>query len=244
MSQWFTIARLLPATLGLNGSAANAEIVQASLRALGHEVSLVDVHSPADVVTAVDLVCIGSGSGSSFRPAATELIGLLRPLTQWRSSGAWFFAVGQGWDLLGQHAVMSEGETIPGAGILPSWADLRGERYTGEVMGVDYRGRPCAGYINQVGQSTLEEGVDALVSISAHAGDYPATDGLVAERAMATRFGGPALALNPQWCADIVQGLLGARGIDYRPSDFHRRVDDAAARARAGIQGRLSPSRR
>jgi CobQ-like glutamine amidotransferase family enzyme len=242
MSQWFTIARVLPRTLGLNGSAANAEIVAGSLKALGHEVAVIDVHSVADVVTAVDLVCVGSGSGSSLRPSATEFIGLLRPLTQWASSGAWFFAVGQGWDLLGQHAVVSESETIPGAGILPSWADLRGGRFAGEVMGEDYRGRPCAGYVNQVGRSTLAEGVDALVSVSAAAGDFPATDGLVADRAMATRFGGPALALNPHWCVDIVTGLLAARGIDYRPTDFHERIEAAASRARAKIQERLASS--
>lgn len=244
MSQWFSIARVLPRTLGLNGSAANAEIVAASLRALGHEVSVVDVNSPADVVTAVDLVCIGSGSGSSLRPAATELIGLLRPLTQWHSSGAWFFAVGQGWDLLGQHAIVSGNKTIPGAGLLPSWADLSGDRFAGEVMGVDYRGRECAGYVNQVGRSTLDEGVEPLTRISASAGDFPATDGLVTERAMATRFGGPALALNPHWSADIVTGLLASRGLAYEPTEFHQRVEAAAAQARAKIQERLAPSSR
>ena len=244
MSQWFTIARVLPRTLGLNGSAANAEIVAASLRALGHDVSVVDVNSPADVVTAVDLVCIGSGSGSSFRPAATELIGLLRPLTQWHASGAWFFAVGQGWDLLGQHAVVSGSETIPGAGLLPSWADLRGDRFAGEVMGVDYRGRSCAGYVNQVGRSILEDGIEPLATISASAGEFPATDGLVTERAMATRFGGPALALNPQWCADIVSGLVASRGLAYESTDFHGRVEAAATQARAKIQERLAPSPR
>lgn len=242
MTEWFTIARVLPRTLGLNGSAANAEVVQASLRALGHEVSMVDVHSPSDVVSSVDLVCIGSGSGSSLRPAATALIGLIRPLTQWQSSGAWFFAVGQGWDLLGRHCVMSADETIPGVGILPSWADLSGDRFAGEVAGVDYRGRPSAAYINQVGVSTLDEGVAPLWSIEAAAGEYASSDGLVADRLMATRAGGPALALNPHWCFDIVTGLLASRGLTARPSEFHDRVAAAAANARATIQERLGSS--
>jgi CobQ-like glutamine amidotransferase family enzyme len=240
VNSWFTIARVLPGPLGLNGSAANAEIIATALKHQGHNVSLVDIASPADVISAVDVVCVGSGSGSQIRPAATELIGLVRALTLWQQQGAWFFAVGTGWDLLGRHLVLADGGELPGAGIFPSSADHSSGRFSGEVAGVDYRARPSAGYINQVGRSTLEEGVSPLMTVTSAAGDYPAAEGLVGPNMMATRLGGPALALNPHWLDDIVEGLLRTRGARYQPDDFQHRVVRAADQARAKIEARLA----
>jgi CobQ-like glutamine amidotransferase family enzyme len=243
MSSWFTIARLLPSSLGLNGSAANAEIVATSLRHVGHTVTIVDVESPADVVSAVDLVCVGSGSGSQLRPAATQLLGLVRSLQEWQRQGAWFFAVGTGWDLLGSHVTLEAGEVLPGVGIFPSSADHTTTRFAGEVSGVDYKGRLSAGYINQVGASSLDPDSEALMSIANASADYQKADGVIAPGLMATRVGGPALALNPHWSDDIVTALLATRGETFQPTDFHDRVSAAAAKARAHIEDRLSSSR-
>lgn len=240
MSSWFTIARVLPGMLGLNGSAANAQIIATALEQQGHNVSIVDITSPAEVISTVDVVCVGSGSGSQVRPAATELIALVRALTLWQQQGAWFFAVGTGWDLLGRHLVLADGGELPGAGIFPSSADHTSGRFAGEVAGMDYRARPSAGYINQVGRSTLEEGVNPLMTVTSAAGDYPAAEGLVGPNMMATRLGGPALALNPHWLDDIVQGLLSSRGASYQPHDFQDRVVHAADQARAKIEARLA----
>lgn len=239
MTSWFTIVRILPEMLGVNGSSANAEIVRAALVAMGHEVSLVDVHGPHDVVQTADLVCVGSGSGSSVAPAASAIIGLLPALSSWREQGASFCAVGTGWDLLGTHITSASGETIPGAGIFPSTADHRPGRFAGEVCGTDYRGREVAGYINQVGTSTLDDGVAALWTIESAAGEYPAAEGLRSGTLLGTRLGGPALALNPHWCDDIILDMLGARGLEPQETDFHSRVAAAAGFARELIIKRL-----
>lgn len=240
MSSSFTIVRLLPGLLGLNGSAANAEIVARSLRELGHTVRIIDVENPSEVDTTVDLVCVGSGSGSQLRPAATQLLALASNLQEWKRKGAWFCAVGSGWDLLGHHVTLAEGETIPGAGIFPSSADLTTARFFGEVCGVDHRGRPSAGYINQVGTATLDEGVEPLLHIQRGAQGRSRTDGLIAPGLMATRLGGPALALNPHWTDGIVSALLASRKQSFEPQDFHRRVASAATHARGKIEQRLA----
>jgi CobQ-like glutamine amidotransferase family enzyme len=240
MSSWFTIARVLPSHFSLNGSAANAEIVAVALQRLGHHVALLDVNTPSDVVSTVDLACIGSGSGSSIRPAAIELIGLASALNQWKSNGAWYFGVGTGWDLLGETLTLSDGTKMPGAGIFPSVADHRVPRFSGEIAGVDYQGRPSAGYVNQVGQTELSDGVSHLLSVNKAAGDYPAEEGLVGPLMMATRLGGPALALNPHWLDDIVAGILLARGLEYTPGAFRTRVNHAAQQARHAIETRLA----
>lgn len=243
MTSSFTIVRLLPTMLGVNGSAGNAEIVGASLRAMGHDVSIIDVVGPEQVTKSVDLVCVGSGSGSSVSPAATALIGLIPALASWRDSGASFFSVGTGWDLLGRQLTNAAGDVIPGAGIYPSTADHRSGRFTGEVSGADYQGRDVAGYINQVGSSVLDEGVESLWTVSAGGGDTAPAEGLRAGVLRATRLGGPALALNPHWCEDIVAEMLSARGLAPVATEFHSRVAEAASQARAHITRRLGVSR-
>ena len=239
MSSWFTIARLLPDTLGVNGSSQNALILEKTLTQMGHQVSMVDINDPADVVSTVDIVCVGSGSGSSVKPAATQLLGLVRTLTEWRNSGAYFFAVGVGWDILGSHLVLSKDETLPGAGIFPSHATHETPRFAGEVSGVDYQGRRSAGYVNQVGHSILDSGVTPLMDITHSAKPWEKHDGLVASGLMATRLGGPALSLNPHWALDIAQAVVSTRGQAASPTEFHDRVEKLAVSARALIDQRL-----
>ena len=240
MSSWFTIARVLPTHLGINGSGANAEIVAVALRRLGHHVALLDVDSPSDLVSTVDLVCIGSGSGSTLRPAATDMMSLLGALSQWKDEGAWFFGVGTGWDLLGQTLTLPDGTEMQGAGVFPSVADHRAGRFSGEIAGTDYRGRPSAGYVNQVGTTELSGGVEPLMKVRSSSSDYPAVEGLVGPSMMATKLGGPALALNPHWLEDIVRGLLHTRGLSYHPHYFQSQVKHAAEQARIAIEARLA----
>lgn len=241
MSSLFTVVRLLPDILGANGSSRNAEIVATTLAEMGHEVSVMDVNEPGDVVSAVDIVCVGSGFGSSVKPAATQLIGVVRALKQWREQGSYFFAVGTGWDLLGSHLVLSDGETLPGAGIFPSHADHTTPRFAGDVSGDDYRGRPTAGYVNQVGSNELGPGVSPLVTIRHSSAPWAHSDGLVGPGLMATKLGGPALALNPHLALDIAQSVLASRGQKAQPGEFHDRVDALARAARALIDERLRP---
>jgi len=239
MSTPFTIVRLLPQILGLNGSLASGEIVAVSLRHLGHDVHIVDVRTPGDVPSTVDLVCVGSGSTSSISPAATALIALMPSLHAWKKQGASWIAHGVGWDLLGVDLITAQGDHLPGVGIFPSQADHRFPRFSGEVSGLDYRGRPSAGYLNAVGQSQLDESAQALLQLEHPLGVEPISEGLRADNLLATRVGGPALALNPHWAADIVEELLAKRGLEPEFGPFHDRVEALATQARAKIVTRL-----
>ena len=243
MTQWFTIARVLPERLGLNGSSASAEILAKSLREMGHEVSIVDVHGPADAPGSVDIVTVGSGSSSQVSPAATELIGLVRVFAQWKNSGAQWVAIGMGWDLLGESLITADGESVPGAGVFPSRADYRPGRFSSEVHGLDSQGRESAGYINHLGHSELLEGATPLMTLENPPEGLPVEEGLTAPHLFATRVGGPALALNPHWAMDIVSETLASRGLTPEPGEFHQRVEAAASKARSLIIERLRSRR-
>ena len=235
------IARLVPDLLGLNGSSANAEILAEYLRHAGQSVDVVTVSSPETAPGLVDVVCVGTGSASSLSPAATAIIPLARVLGKWREAGAWMCAIGTGWDLLGQSVITPAGETLPGAGIFASRADHRRARFSGEVVGEDYQGRSSAGFVNQVGEVVLESGAQPLVNVEAP-GEYPGSEGLIGERLLATRFGGPALALNPHWANDIAHSVVEHAGGVFQRTAFHDRVDAHAARARDLINSRLRAS--
>jgi CobQ-like glutamine amidotransferase family enzyme len=243
MTQWFTIARVLPQRLGLNGSSASAEIVAMTLRQMGHEASIVDIHDPTDAPSTVDLVTVGSGSTSQIGPAATELIGLVRLFQNWKQSGAHWVAIGMGWDLLGEALMTADGDAVPGAGVFPSRADYRTGRFSGEVRGVDYLGRESAGYINQVGTTELSDGQTPLWTLDSAPEGWPVTEGIRSQHLFATRLGGPALALNPHWAIDIATNVLSSRGLVPELGDFHRRVEAAAAKARQRIITRLTTRR-
>lgn len=243
MTQWFTIARVLPRRLGLNGSSASAEILAMTLRQMGHEVSIVDIHGPADAPSTVDIVTVGSGSTSHIGPAATELIGLVRLFQNWKQSGAHWVAIGMGWDLLGEALITANGDSVPGAGVFSSRADYRTPRFSGEVRGRDYLGRESAGYINQVGTTELLDGQTPLLTLEGAPEGWSVSEGMRGEHFFATRLGGPALALNPHWVMDIASDVLGSRGLVPELGNFHQRVEEAAAEARHRIITRLTSSR-
>jgi CobQ-like glutamine amidotransferase family enzyme len=234
-----TIARLLPDMLGLNGSTGNSLVLQQLMDRMGLVVSVVDVNGPEDAVPDVDIVCVGSGSGSSVTPAAGKLLSLVTLLNQWQQNGAYFFAVGVGWDLLGKHIVLPNGETLPGVGIFPSVADHRIGRFSGEVYGPDYRGRQTAGYVNQVGSHTLEGDVQPLLTVERSTHSWQVTDGLVGRNMMATKLGGPLLSLNPHVALDIIESVAVRRSLETPRSEFLERVESLSSEARRLIVDKL-----
>jgi CobQ-like glutamine amidotransferase family enzyme len=245
MTTSLVVARLLPDLLGINGSAGNADIFVATLTRMGHHVVIVDVNQVGDCPHPPDVVVVGSGSTSALHPALTALIPLASVLNAWAEAGVPFVAVGMGWDVLGQDIVDAQGTTIPGVGVFATSADYRPGRFSGEVAGSDYRGRPLAGYINQVGTSTRHRG-EPLATITQSAKPIDREEGVVDGHLLGTKLGGPVMSLNPSLRDDVLDIILTRSNQDLvadctHPgfTEFHTRVDSLAARAKAGIVQRL-----
>jgi CobQ-like glutamine amidotransferase family enzyme len=245
MTTPIVIARLLPELLSINGSSANAEILAATLDRMGHPVRRVDVTSQTDAAVTPDIVCVGSGSTSALQPALTALVPLTAALRGWVEGGAAFFAVGMGWDLLGRDMTVADSRVLPGIGLYPSSSDYRTGRFAGEVGGTDYRGREIAGYINQVGTSTLHDG-EPLMTITHCKNPIDSREGIVRGKLFGTKLGGPALSVNPDVRDDVLDTVLATRGLGQVADcstpdfiDFHARVDEVATKAREKILSRL-----
>jgi CobQ-like glutamine amidotransferase family enzyme len=239
------IARVLPDLLSINGSLGNADILAATLTRMGHAVSVVDISGVSDVAATPDVVCVGSGSTSTLQPALTALVPLATALQDWAKNGAVFCAVGTGWDVLGRDITARDNQVLPGIGIFPSSADHLTGRFAGEVAGVDYRGRDTAGYINQVGTTTLHDG-QSLVTITHQAKPIAPDEGIVHGQLFGTKLGGPVMSVNPHLRDDVIDAILARRGLGsvaecQTPGfkDFHDRVDQLASTAREKIRQRL-----
>jgi len=239
------IARVLPELLSINGSLGNADILAATLARMGHPVTVVDVSSVSDAAVTPDVVCVGSGSTSTLQPALTALVPLATALQGWATNGAVFCAVGTGWDVLGNDITVKDDQVLPGIGIFPSSSDHRTGRFAGEVAGVDYRGRDTAGYINQVGTTTVHDG-EPLMTISHQAKPIAPEEGIVHGPLFGTKLGGPALSLNPHLRDDVIDAIIARLGggtvaecqtPGFR--EFHDRVNQLAATAREKIRQRL-----
>ena len=245
MSNPVVIARLLPELLSINGSSANADILAATLGRMGHAVEVVDVTDVGQAAITPDLVSVGSGSTSALHTALTALIPMAPRLHNWAKAGVSFVAIGMGWDVLGQDITFDTGEVQPGGGLFPSSADYRPGRFAGEVAGKDYLGRDTAGYINQLGVSTLHRG-QPLMSISHQSAPIHHGEGIVEGVLMGTKLGGPLMSLNPHLRDDVVNQVLARRGLSgvgacVTPGfpEFHARTHDLARAAREAIVARL-----
>jgi CobQ-like glutamine amidotransferase family enzyme len=245
MTAPIVIARLLPDLLSINGSSANAEILHATLTRMGHPVVRVDVAGVGDGAMTPDVVCVGSGSTSALTPTLTALLPLASTLQAWAAHGAQWVAVGMGWDVLGQDITLTTGDVLPGVGIFSSSADYRSGRFSGEVSGVDFLDRPTAGYINQVGTSTLHGG-EPLMSITHSASPIPPAEGVIEGPLLGTKMGGPLMSLNPHLRDDVLNRVLAGRGLPPVAQcqlagfqEFHARTETLAQKAREAIAARL-----
>lgn len=244
-----SLLRLLPNLLSLNGSLGNAEVLATRLRWWGMSVDIQDAN-PGDTLPAKrpDIVVLGHGTSSTLAPAAAALAKWSVALRSVVEDGAVVCGFGLGGDLLGESVSDLEGQGHAGLGITDGRADLAGARASTEVAGEDYLGREVAGYLNDatIRQHTSFRPMVRLAS------PVPPTwrgvtgeqgEGIVAERVWATALSGPVLSLNPQIADDIITRILEGAGQGVpEPTDLHRLVDQAAARARQRIRARLGLS--
>ena len=241
-----TLVRILPRLLSLNGSLGNAEVLATRLSWWGFSVDVIDLNEKDSPEVAPDFAVIGHGTSSMVTPVSEALERWKDTFHQWMHSGTQWWGSGLGGDFLGQAVRMSEHDPWrDGVGFTSVTTTLRSERASQEVAGLDRSGREVAGYLNDAAHREAE-GVTPLLSFlpvrndrwsgaTAEGGEGVYQDGL-----SVSAVSGPLLALNPHLADDILRQVLARKGKELpEPTDQHRRVDEAAATARAWIRSRL-----
>jgi CobQ-like glutamine amidotransferase family enzyme len=240
------LLRVLPNLLSLNGSLGNAEVLATRLRWWGFEVQVSDLTEGPAPQTPPDIVVLGHGTSSMVVPAATALEGWRTTFESWSEAGTHWWGAGLGGDLLGRSVrVASTEPAYQGVGLTAVATTLRGVRVSQEVSGVDHQGREVAGYLNDASVregDTLSPLIPFLPVLNDqwHGHTVSAGEGVHADRIWVSAVSGPFLALNPHIADDILRSVMAHRGEQLpEHTDNHRRVDEAAATARAWIRSRL-----
>jgi CobQ-like glutamine amidotransferase family enzyme len=242
-----SFVHLFPYQLGLNGERGNLDCLQERLRWAGIDSEIHQVTSEKELPKSIDAVFIGSGTLSG----ALEALDLMRPfeskLRGLASDGVPFFALGLGWEILGQKITLLDGSEVSGAGVYPSRSVRVDKRASCEAFGFDSVGNLTAGYANHAAEIELLDGAKSLIELTAGFGNSSLTnapevsgEGLIAGNLMAARLNGPLLPLNPH-LADAFLNLVAKRkGIAYEQnSEEAKEVDRYALSARTALKQRL-----
>ena len=241
------IVRVLPELLNLNGSLGNADVLAIRASWFGFEVENTVLRAGDTPGQPPDIVVWGSGTSSVLPRVLDAVSGWQHALTDWHQAGTAFVGIGLGGDVLGD-SVTGSGETQarPGVGLTGVVTTLGGTRLSSECVGVDYRGREVAGFINDHATRTGDQ-LTPLVTV--HHPDIDQcsgatghlADGVVSDHLWVSTMSGPLLAMNPVIADDVLAHWASRHDIELpAPSESHRRADSWAEVARAGIRSRVA----
>jgi CobQ-like glutamine amidotransferase family enzyme len=239
---------LFPNQLGLNGETGNLNCLVQRLTWAGveSEIQVFDGNGPLPAEPAA--VFIGSGTLAG----AIEALEALRPeapnLLRLAESGVPFFALGLGWEILGQSIVLTDGQKLQGIGVFPSRSQRTSGRASAESFGFDELGNLSTGYANHSSEIELLEGAKALIQLHEGYGNSSlesaanrADEGLVFENLMAARLNGPLLPLNPHLADRFLEMVAKRSGLIYRQtSELAKEADGFALNAREELRRRLA----
>jgi CobQ-like glutamine amidotransferase family enzyme len=188
-----------PDLLSTYGDRGNLLVLQRRARLRGIDAEAVTVNADEPVPRGGDIYLIGGGEDLPQILAARRLYadgGLAGAV----AAGAVLLAVCAGYQVIGTEFGGTEGERVPGLGILDV-ASGRGERRgVGEILAdVDPElGVPrLTGFENHQGMTRLGPGVRPLARVAAGVGNGDGTEGAYAGKVVGTYLHGPVLVRNP-----------------------------------------------
>lgn len=239
---------LFPRQLGLNGEAGNLSTLVSRLRWSGISSSITTVEPGQPLPATADAVLIGSGTLSGLRAALVDFDRVSGELRNLKEQGVPFFAVGNGWEMLGESIRFVGGEEVKGAGVFPSRSFHGKVQVSQECFGHDEFGNLTTGYANHFGDLELLEGSEPLIRLSKGYGNSSSTpapeisgEGLIAGSLMATRLNGPVLPMNPHLADRFLNFVGGRMGLLYDPvNEASVRADGFASKVREELRDRLT----
>ncbi|GAC1327856.1 MAG: type 1 glutamine amidotransferase [Mycobacteriales bacterium] len=228
------IGLLYPELLGTYGDSGNARVLAQRLLRRGLAAQIVSVESREPVPTGCDVYLLGGAEDAAQRHVARALAdgGVFAGVVD---RGAAVLAVCAGLQVLGESFEVSDGTTMPGAGVLDLTTRRPADpkttpRAVGEAV-VEARGDlglpVVVGFENHGGLTSLGPNAKPLgttLTGIGNGGDPAGSEGIATGRILGTYLHGPVLALNPALADLLLSYVVG----QLEPLD-----DTAAERARA-----------
>ncbi|TDW28477.1 type 1 glutamine amidotransferase [Cryobacterium psychrophilum] len=240
MTRQLTIISVLPDLLNTNGDAANARVLAQRARWSGHEASVVEVRSRADLPESVDAIVIGSGADAELVGARDILLTMVDELRAWTTAGVPLLAVGTGWELLSWGIELHSGTVVEGLGLVAGRAVPRVVRATDDIVVTSKHGR-LVGFENHARDYVGAE-ASPLGRVLSGTGNGNGGEGLVMGDLIGTHLHGPVLARNPGLADHMLRAAFGRVGEVYESGERTAPVDAMAHAVRDQIATRLSLS--
>lgn len=232
------VGLVYPELLGTYGDRGNALVLAQRCRWRGIAADVVEVAAGEPIPDSLDLYLFGGGEDDPQNMAAAGMRDSRAAITRAWERGAVVFAVCAGFQLIGHSYVAADGKRLEGIGLVDAVTNPGPHRLIGEVLV-----RPAAplptltGFENHGGRTTLGPGVQPLGTVLAGGGngDGSGTDGVLAERLVATYLHGPVLPRNPALADHLLRWVLG----DLDPLDStwegRLRAERIAAASKRGL---------
>ena len=215
-------------------------MVDCAMRELSLEVVEIGLGEP--IPADCHLYYLGGGQDRDQKLVSEDLVLKADPLRQAAEDGAVVLGVCGGYQLLGHGYTASDGQRVPGIGLLDLETTAGSSRLIGDVvLDVTLNGETntVVGYENHAGRTRLGGGCTPLGHLRRGHGNNSedGCEGAVAGRLVGTYLHGPLLPKNP-WLADTLLGwaLDHAGGsINLEPLDDDlEQAAHAVAHTRAG----------
>jgi CobQ-like glutamine amidotransferase family enzyme len=188
-----------PDLLSTYGDRGNLLVLKRRARLRGIEVESIEVNADEKIPRDGDIYLLGGGEDLPQVLAARRL-SADGGLTEVAQRGGVIFAVCAGYQLAGSVFGGSEGEPVPGLGLLDISSGRGDRRGVGEIVAdVDPQlGVPqLTGFENHQGQTRIGPGARPLSRVRQGVGNGDGTEGAYAGRILGTYLHGPALVRNP-----------------------------------------------
>ena len=206
------ICHLYPRLLSVAGDRGNlfALMQRCAWRGIQYTVAEADAGDLPDF-TQSDLILIHGGQDREMTEVARDLGDKAGPLKDAIESDVAVLAVCAGYQLLGHYYAPTDGQELPGLGVLDLASVGGPERFIGHAvvdcdLG-DGQRRQLTGFENHSGRTYLGTGVDPLGRVAAGGGNNgeDGSEGARYRQVYATYLHGPVLPKNP-WFTDLLIG--------------------------------------
>ena len=203
------ICHLYPNLMNIYGDRGNISVLIKRLEWRGHSAIVTPVGLGDDFVAEdYDLCYLGGGQDKDQNTIAEDLIKKGAAIRSAANNGVAFLWVCGGIQLAGHAYIDSDGNHLPGVGILDLETYAGDKRLIGNVVAeadFDKYRFPIVGYENHIGRTMLGSDVRPLAKIVEGYGNNgtSAEEGAIQQRVIGTYLHGPLLPINPD-LADVL----------------------------------------
>ena len=228
------LAHLYPKLMNIYGDRGNILCLERRCRERGiafevTELGLGENLKPKDY----DLIFIGGAQDREQRRVAEDLVKVKgKAIREAAAKGVVILAVCGGYQLLGRHYRIAEGEELPGVDVFGLWTEHPGpgaKRFIGNVV-VEWAGGTLVGFENHGGRTHLDAGVEPLGRVVAGFGNNgdDGGEGAVCGNAYGTYLHGSLLPKNPRFADHLIETALRRRYKDLEMAPLDDRVEEMA----------------